>query len=111
MSRDAVMRFFEAIRAEEEVVRHLRPLEADLDAFARLSAELGRARGFSFDPSEVREVLDAVAKKAGEELSDRELSAVAGGGWTFNFPSFGCRGTLGPGKTAGCMTTAACHEP
>ena len=79
MSKDSVMKFFETVRSDEAAVARLRALEGDTVAFARLSAELGRERGFAFEPSDVREALDALVRKAGGELSNQDLSAVAGG--------------------------------
>jgi hypothetical protein len=80
MSKDTVMKFFDAIRSDEAIVERLRAISKDVDAFARLSVDLGRERGFAFEPSDVREALDALVRKAEGELSDRDLAAVAGGG-------------------------------
>lgn len=80
MSKDSVTKFFEAVRKDEAIVERLRAISEDVDDFARLSAELGRERGFAFEPSDVREALDALARKNAAELSEKDLSAVAGGG-------------------------------
>ncbi len=105
MSRDAVMKFFEAIQKDEVIVVRLRALEGDFDAFARLAAELGREREFVFEPSDVREVLDALAAKAEGGLSDGELSAVSGGTGQFGAfrPTYVCRVVGLPGRTLTCL--------
>jgi len=111
MSKDSVMKFFEAVRKDEAIVERLRALEGDTVAFARLSAELGRERGFAFEPSDVREAIEALARKNAAELSDRELSAVAGGGTFPMQATVGCMTTnVILRVTAGCQT-AGCHLP
>jgi bacteriocin-like protein len=79
MSKDTVMKFFEAVQKDEAIAERLRAISKNVDAFARLSAELGREREFTFEPSDVREALDALARKSAAELSDKDLSAVSGG--------------------------------
>ena len=104
MSKDSVMNFFEAVRKDEAIVERLRAISEDVDAFARMSAELGRERGFAFEPSDVREALDALVRKNAAELSEKDLSAVAGGGGTA-VSLCGCIGGGGGGAlTTGCTT-------
>ncbi len=79
MRSENVKKFFEAIQKDEKAVERLRALETDVDAFARLAVELGRERGFAFEPSEVQEALAAAAGNSAGELSDQELLAVSGG--------------------------------
>ena len=79
MSRDTVRGFFESVEGDKATTERLRAVNEDIDAFSRLASDLGRERGFSFEPSDVREELDAIAGNAASELSDDELSAVAGG--------------------------------
>jgi len=83
MTQDNVMKFFEAVRTDETTTERLRAVSENVDDFARLAADLGRERGFAFEPSDVQETLDALARKNAEELSDQELSAVAGGAGYF----------------------------
>ncbi len=106
MSKDSVLKFFEAIQKDEVLVARLRALEGEFDAFARLSAELGREQGFAFEPSEVQQALAAAAGTPAGELSDQELLAVSGGtgfnnwGWR---PTLACR-VVGTGGWCGTMT-------
>jgi len=100
MSQETVMRFFEAVRKDEAVSERLRAVSENIDEFARLSADLGRERGFAFGPSDVRETLDALSRQNPGKLSDRELSAVAGGG-ALSYSDF-CSGNRGGGGSAGC---------
>jgi hypothetical protein len=98
MIHDHVMKFFQDVRTDEAAVARLRAQGGDPDTFARLAADLGRERGFAFEPSEVREALDAIGAKAEGGLSEQELSAVAGGG---GFTT-ACYLGMGGGASAGC---------
>ncbi len=98
MSKDSVIGFFEAARTDEVTTERLRAVAGDVEAFSRLASDLGRDRGFIFEPSDVREAFDALAAGPAGELSDAELSAVAGGrlrtqvGWALSLtdPSLPC---------------------
>jgi predicted ribosomally synthesized peptide with nif11-like leader len=79
MSKESVLKFFEVIRTDEAVAEELRAAGENVDDFLRLSAKLGRERGFEFEPASVREALDELALPKHGELSDQELSAVSGG--------------------------------
>lgn len=79
MSQETVMKFFEAVREDKAVAERLHTADDDLDEFARLSAELGRTRGFEFEPSDVRSTIASLLARRQNELTDRELSAVSGG--------------------------------
>jgi hypothetical protein len=103
MSRESVTKFFEAVRTDEAVVERLRALSDDTVEFARVSAELGRARGFAFEPTDVRDVLNALVEKFLTELSDQDLSAVSGGGAVSAMPNCLAVGGRG-GGSAGCTT-------
>jgi predicted ribosomally synthesized peptide with nif11-like leader len=112
MTQDNVMKFFEAVRTDETTTERLRAVSENVDEFARLAADLGRERGFAFEPSDVQETLDALARQNAEELSDQELSAVAGGGGYFRPPtliilSFGCLLSMACART----TAMACGMP
>ena len=100
MSKDAVLKFFETVRKDEAIVERLRAISENVDAFARLSVELGRERGFAFEPSDVTEALDALARKNAAELSEKDLSAVAGGGGITAIPYCAVGG--GGGASGGC---------
>jgi hypothetical protein len=112
MSLDSVAKFFEAVRTDEAVVERLRAASQNADLFAGLACELGRERGVAFEPSDVTAAFDALSAKPEGELSDHELSAVAGGTLTF----FAYGGPLRPppppptGMTGGGMNynTAFC---
>jgi predicted ribosomally synthesized peptide with nif11-like leader len=111
MTQDNVMKFFEAVRTDETTTERLRAVSENVGDFARLAADLGRERGFAFEPSDVQETLDALARQNAEELSDQELSAVAGGGVffrppTLTIPSIGC-----PTMACARTTAMACGMP
>jgi hypothetical protein len=100
MSQHSVMAFFEAVRTEETVVERMRAASENADAFARLASDLGRERGFVFEPSEVKAAIDSLAAKSGGELPDKDLADVAGGAYMY----FTLRG--GGAASSGCATTA-----
>ncbi len=103
MSSENVKKFFEAVRKDEKAVERLRALETDVEAFSRLSAELGRERGFAFEPSDVRELLESLGGKAEGQLSDKELAAVSGGGQLSVMPL--CFAVHGGVASSGCVVT------
>jgi predicted ribosomally synthesized peptide with nif11-like leader len=79
MSQETATSFFEAIRQNEALTSQLSALSGDVEAFARAAVEAGQRQGFVFDASDVRMALAAVAKQNAPELSEEDLSAVAGG--------------------------------
>lgn len=79
MSQETVMKFFDSVREDKAVAERLHSADDDLDEFARLSAELGRARGFEFEPSDVRSAIASLMARWQNELTDQQLSAVSGG--------------------------------
>ncbi len=92
MSSEAVKKFFEAVKSDPATAERLRALEGDPDAFTRRAVELGGQRGFAFEPSDVRKLLEELTPKANAELSEEELSAVAGGVCATSYqPTRGCR--------------------
>jgi hypothetical protein len=109
MTQDNVMKFFEAVRTDETTTERLRAVSENVGDFARLAADLGRERGFAFEPSDVQETLDALAAKREGELSDQELSAVAGGLVFFRPPTLIIPSNVCPTPT--CARTNACGMP
>jgi Nif11 domain len=81
MSQGHVLRFFEAVKTDEVVTERLRALGANLDEFAQVVTDLAQERGFIFDPSDVGEALEALARKSEEEVPDRDRSTIAEGSW------------------------------
>jgi len=101
MSQDSVMNFFESVRSDDAVVEQLRAVGENIDEFARLSVELSRERGFAFEASDVRKTLDELARQKAGELSNEDLSAVAGGTAMCTEGFFRTGG--GGGGSAGCQ--------
>ena len=79
MSQETVMKFFEAVAKDEAVTRRLHSVGENVDEFADLSADLGRQRGFAFEPSDVRAAITSWLARQPRELDDRALAALSGG--------------------------------
>ncbi len=76
--KDSVAKFFEVVRQDEKLTERLRALSDKIDEFSRLSSELGRERGFEFEPADVQDAISALSQnRAG--LTEEQLRAIAGG--------------------------------
>jgi predicted ribosomally synthesized peptide with nif11-like leader len=108
MNQDSVARFFESVRTDDAVAERLRAASENGDQFARLAAELGQERGFTFEPADVTEALAAIAATREGELSEQELSAVAGG--TFFWVAYGAVRPPPPPPPPGGMTLGGMYS-
>jgi hypothetical protein len=99
------MQFFEAIRDEAAPVEQFRAAAESANDFVQGSARLGRERGFIFEPSDVTATLDALTRKNETELSEGDLSAVAGG-FVARQNTGACLGSGGPGRLASAVCQA-----
>lgn len=87
-----VEQFYQEVVSNDSAVQERLKAATDLSSLAQLSVELGAEKGYNFTAEEVEAVLNqeiATAKSqmsTGEELSEEQLEAVAGG---FNWKVFG----------------------
>ncbi len=49
--KDSVIKFFEVVRQDEKLSERLRELSEKIEEVSQLSSELGRERGFDFEPA------------------------------------------------------------
>jgi len=73
MSHTDATKFLDAIETDETFARELEALKDAPDQLL----DAARARGFVLEPGEVR---DAFLERYGDDLTDEQLAAIAGGG-------------------------------
>ncbi|MCA1993914.1 MAG: Nif11-like leader peptide family natural product precursor [Coleofasciculus sp. S288] len=82
MSVEAVAQFLERVNQDTALQQELaQAVESSAPGEDRVAAaEIGAKYGYSFTPDEIGETMEAAQKQqSGEELSEEELEAVAGG--------------------------------
>ena len=82
MSLEAVNQFLERVNQDPALQQELaQAVESAAPGEDRVAAaEIGAKYGYSFTPDEIGETMEATQKQqSGEELSEEELEAVAGG--------------------------------
>ncbi len=99
--KDSVIKFFEVVRQDEKLTERLRAVGDKIEEFSRLACELGRQRGFVFEPKDVEETLKALVSQKQGELTEEQLSAIAAG--AAGTGAYACFATLTLLQTAGCV--------
>jgi len=72
MSHADAMRFLDEVETDEAFAQQLESMGTDPEQ----ALTVVRARGFDVDPAEIR---DAFLERHGDDLSDEQLAALAGG--------------------------------
>lgn len=78
MSMEAIARFYEAVRRDEQLQLKVAALSGR--DFPQALAALGREHGHDFTAAEVDKLTAAGAAEAERELDEKALDAVVGGG-------------------------------
>ena len=78
MSMDSLQKFIEDSGRDLRVEQALRAA-SDSDDYVRTAVELGARKGYSFTESEVRQAMSNAKIADGQQLSEAQLEAVAGG--------------------------------
>lgn len=79
MVKKSLEQFFQLTSQDQEFQEKLEAAQ-DPERFLRLFVQLGEQKGYSFTLEEVEAALDAAAMALdGEELSEEQLAAMAGG--------------------------------
>ncbi|MCA1991903.1 MAG: Nif11-like leader peptide family natural product precursor [Coleofasciculus sp. S288] len=93
MSTENVEKFFFQDVENDSALQASLKAASDSGSFAQQAVQLGQEKGYSFTAEEVEAVMTAIETYSDEEeLSERELESVAGGGFSQGFGCVGFRG-------------------
>jgi predicted ribosomally synthesized peptide with nif11-like leader len=80
MAKDSIAAFLDTLDGSIDLREELGAALEGLDTQASAVVEVASRHGFEFTEDEFNGVLEVVSRSQGQELSDDELEAVAGGG-------------------------------
>lgn len=108
MSSENLGKFYEIVQGDQSLQNQLGAL-TDGNKFAETAVRLAAERGLTFTVSDVQTSIENVISRS-RELSEQELSTVAGGTLTYSIQTGTCTANINKLLTSGCggMLSAIC---